>query len=1119
MSSDIKQIFSDRTGRRKIAFRVFIVTFFALASIIILCMAGSIIANKRLPELTLQEPRFVYSSGEENKPLSEPNISPLFNRHPHSASVFSTKRYAFLMDVSESSLASLKRNIQNLDFLIPAWVTLSAEGEIKFASGAEIRAVTKVTEGIASPITVLPLISDQDNENIVSRDLVGSPPARSKFLSNLVSFIENHNLGGAVISFSRLQSGNYSNYVDFLKEIASAFKSRQWQLAVTVPLHDTKFDYDAVANTADYIILNIFDEHSLPTQPGPIAGQAWFEKQLDERLRTIDEGKVIVTIGSYAYDWINKSEVREISVQEAWDLGKISQAKPHLESTSLNPSFSYSNPETGEKHSVWLLDAVTAYNQTAAALAMDVHGVALWKLGTEDPGVWSFFQRGRIPDVSVLEELKTVPFGYDVVYRGKGEALRVTGAEKTGERQIKYDSKWNLITEASLISLPESLTVTRWGATKAKKLALTFDDGPDPRYTRRILDILAEKNVKATFFVIGGSASTYPSILKRIFNDGHDIGNHTFTHPNLSLISRTQIELELNATQRFLEAALGINTLLFRPPYAEDIEPQTTDHAQSLFSATELGYTTVGMKIDPHDWALPTKGQIVTQVVAQANQGAGNIVLLHDAGGSREQTIQALSELIDKLRAQGYEFVTVHELLNLDREAVMPHIQANYGAVTKFNAIGFKTIDYLGSILSAIFIAALVLSASRLLIIGVAAIMHWRRSRRRNQITWQPSKVAVLVPAYNERETVCKTIRSLLTSTARNLEIIVVDDGSKDDTLKTLKRAFKRNHRVRIFAQPNGGKASALNFAIQKTDAEIVITLDADTIFASTAIELLVRHFHDPAVGAVAGAVFVGNQTNLITKLQALEYVVSQNFDRRALEMVNGITVVPGAIGAWRRQAIIEAGGFPSNTLAEDADATITLERNGWKVLAEPDAVACTEAPETIRAFMKQRLRWTFGLLQVAFKHRKLVGGKKAPGVAYGAIPNIVLFQYLLVLISPVMDVALIWNVIVVLIAAIMHPSEPTPLSFAETLRYWLALQTLELAASALALAMDKTKGAWKLLPYLLIQRFGYKQLLAWVAYKTTLSIIMGQVVGWGKLARTGNAALPQASKLAQSQS
>jgi peptidoglycan-N-acetylglucosamine deacetylase len=1123
MTPDIKQIFSDKTGRRKIAFRIFTMVLFALSLIIISCMAGSIIINNRLPELTLQEPRFVYSPGEDNKVLPEPNISPLFNRHPHSASVFSTKRYAFLIDFSESSMASLKRNIQNLDVLIAAWVTLSSpEGDIKVAPDAAIRAVTKVTEGIASPVKVLPLISDQDNENenetAVSRDVVSSPQARSKFLSNLTNFIESRNLGGAVISFSHLKSSNYADYVEFLKEIATAFKGRNWQLAVSVPLHDAKFDYDTVANTAGYIILNIFDEHSQPTQPGPIAGQAWFERQLDERLRTIDEGKVIIAIGSYAYEWINKNEVREISVQEAWDLGKISQAKPHLESTSLNTFFSYSNPENGEKHSVWLLDAITAYNQTAAALAMDVHGVALWKLGTEDPGVWTFFQRGRIPDVSVLEELKTVHSGYDVVYRGKGEALRVTGSEKTGERQIKYDSKPNLITEASLISFPESLTVTRWGATKAKKLALTFDDGPDPRYTQRILDVLAEKNVKATFFVIGGSASSYPSILKKVFNAGHDIGNHTFTHPNLSLISRTQIELELNATQKLLEATLGITTLLFRPPYAEDIEPQTTDHAQSLFSASELGYTTIGMKIDPHDWALPTKGQIVTQVVAQANQGAGNIVLLHDAGGNREQTIQALSELIDRLRAQGYEFVTVHELLNLDREAVMPHIRANYGAVMKFNAIGFKIIDYLGTSLSTIFIAALVLSATRLVVIGGAAIVHWRRSRRRDHVSWQPSKVAVLVPAYNERETVCKTIRSLLASTVRNLEVIVVDDGSKDDTLKILKRSFKRNNRVRIHTKPNGGKASALNFALQKTSADIVITLDADTIFEPAAIELLVRHFQDPAVGAVAGAVFVGNQNNLITKLQALEYIVSQNFDRRALEMVNGITVVPGAIGAWRRQAILDVGGFPANTLAEDADATITLECNGWKVLAEPNAVACTEAPETVKAFLKQRLRWTFGLLQVAFKHRKLLGGKRAPGVAYCAIPNIVLFQYLLVLISPVMDLALIWNVIVVLVATIMHPTEPTPLSFADTLRYWLALQTLELAASALALALDRTNGTWKLLPYLLIQRFGYKQLLAWIAYKTTLSIVMGQAVGWGKLARTGNAALPQTSRLAQGQ-
>jgi cellulose synthase/poly-beta-1,6-N-acetylglucosamine synthase-like glycosyltransferase/peptidoglycan/xylan/chitin deacetylase (PgdA/CDA1 family)/spore germination protein YaaH len=1120
VARDSKQIFFDKSGKRGRAFRNAVVGVSAIGILLLSCMAGSIIANPRLPSLNLQGPKLSFLSKELETRSSEPTVSQIFNRHPHSASVYNAKRYAFMADTGESSLTSFKRNFRNIEVLMPAWLNLVSDvGGITAASDATVRAVTNVTAPNASALTILPVISDQDLDN---QELVTSvlklPATRWNLLDGILKFVSDYNLGGVVVDFRKLQPGSFADFEQFVKEAAEALHSRKLQLVVTVPLHDPKFDYELVSNAADYLILNIFDEHFQPESPGPIAGQAWFEKQLDDRLRNLDGGKVIVTIGSYAYDWTENNEVREISIQDAWDLAKISQSKLRLEQTSLNPTFSFQNSETGEKHKVWLLDAISAYNQAAAALAMDVHGIALWKLGSEDPGVWTFFQRGRIPDLSSLDDLKIAQSGYDVVYRGYGEALRVTGEQKTGQRTIKYDPKSNLITEESITAFPEGLTVTRWGATKAKRIALTFDDGPDPRYTPRILDVLAKKNVKATFFVIGSSASNYPFLLKRIYTEGHDIGNHTFTHPNLSIISHTQVELELNATQRFVEATLGINTVLFRPPYAEDVEPQTVDHAQALVTATELGYTAVGMKIDPHDWASPTKAQIVTQVVAQANQGTGNVVLLHDAGGSREQTIQALSELIDRLSAQGYEFVTVHELLGLDREAVMPHSQANNQTVTKFNAVGFKLIDYLGWTLSAVFIAALALSAARLLLMGGAAFSHWLRNNRRKRSPWRPGSIAVLVPAYNERETVCKTIDSLLASTVTNLEIIVIDDGSKDDTLKILRRKFRGNPHVRVLTKENGGKSSALNYGLENTDAEILIALDADTIFAPDAIELLVRHFEDPKTGAVAGAVAVGNQVNLITKFQALEYIVSQNFDRRALEVVNGIVVVPGAIGAWRRQALLDAGGFPHNTLAEDADATITLECQGWKILVEPEAVARTEAPETIKAFMKQRFRWTFGLLQVAYKHRNVMTDQKARGVAYCAIPNIVLFQFLLVLISPVMDVALLWNVFVVIVGSIMHPSEPTPVSFTETLWYWAVLQSLELSASALALAFDKSKGRWKLLPLLLLQRFGYRQLLAWIALKAAVSILRGQLVGWGKLARSGNVALPQPD-MARSQS
>jgi cellulose synthase/poly-beta-1,6-N-acetylglucosamine synthase-like glycosyltransferase len=387
-----------------------------------------------------------------------------------------------------------------------------------------------------------------------------------------------------------------------------------------------------------------------------------------------------------------------------------------------------------------------------------------------------------------------------------------------------------------------------------------------------------------------------------------------------------------------------------------------------------------------------------------------------------------------------------------------------------------------------------------------AALLQSRRDKARAHLNWRPASLAVIVPAYNEEKVVCGSVAALLASTVTDFEVVVVDDGSSDRTVAVVCEAFAHEPRVRVYTKANGGKASALNFGLLQTRAEIVIALDADTVFEPDAIERLVRHFGDVNVGAVAGAAVVGNRINLLTRMQALEYITSQNLDRRALEMVNGITVVPGAIWAWRRAALIEAGGFPVNTLAEDADATIAVERAGWKVLNENSAVARTEAPETLAAFLKQRFRWMFGTLQVAYKHKGTMLRGEAHGVAYFALPNIFVFQFLLALISPVMDLMLLLTLIGAVRAGVMHPADGLPSGLAATAAYWSALQALEVTAAAIAFKLDGRRGCWRLLPLVIVQRFFYRQLIYWVAMRTALAAIKGRLVGWGKLARTGQA-------------
>jgi cellulose synthase/poly-beta-1,6-N-acetylglucosamine synthase-like glycosyltransferase len=377
-------------------------------------------------------------------------------------------------------------------------------------------------------------------------------------------------------------------------------------------------------------------------------------------------------------------------------------------------------------------------------------------------------------------------------------------------------------------------------------------------------------------------------------------------------------------------------------------------------------------------------------------------------------------------------------------------------------------------------------------------------------VSWTPRSIAVLVPGYNEEKVICKTVQSLLGSTiADRLEIIVIDDGSTDRTTEIVAETFADRANVRVFKKANGGKSAALNYGITKTEADVIVAIDADTMLEPEAIELLVRHFHDERLGAVAGNAVVGNQCNMITRMQALEYVTSQNLERRALEIVNAISVVPGAIGAWRKTALTEAGGYGHDTLAEDADLTIELERLGWQVIYEPRARALTEAPETLAAFLKQRFRWMFGTLQVAYKNLVRVRGLPAP-IALITIPNAFVFSFAFTLLAPIIDAMLLVSIFNMLFGDAGAEQFD---SLNRIAVYWLLFQAVDLMVAFLAIRMDCDRSNFALLPWILVQRFTYRQLLYWVAFRALLAAVKGQFVGWGKLIRTGTVALASAPR------
>ena len=553
-----------------------------------------------------------------------------------------------------------------------------------------------------------------------------------------------------------------------------------------------------------------YDEHyPSPGMPGPVASQDWFTDNLKAAIKVVPKDKLISAIGNYGYDWVHKPKrgplppgVKDINVtvQDAWLAARDSEADVDFDGDSLNPHISYLD-EHDLQHDIWFLDAVTALNQMRAAQSLGIQTFALWRLGSEDRSLWRVWD---IPGEAGAEnKLKDVPPGQDVDMEGNGEILRIEARPADGQRSITLDQPTGIITDQSFDSFPEPYRVARYGSSP-DKVAITFDDGPDPEWTPKILDVLKREQAPAAFFLIGIQADKFSDITDRIYREGHEIGNHTFTHPDISNISKGFMRaVELNLTEQLFASRLGIRTILFRPPYSIDAEPDTEDQVRPLETTQDMGYITIGDKIDPNDWRdnpRHSADQIVDRCrlahlppCAAGDIRCGNIILLHDGGGDREQTVLALPRIIAAVREKGLQIVPLHQLLGRTRAEVMPPIPSNQRWIARLNLFGFALFPLAFNAMTWIFFVGDVLMTGRLLFIGAFAIFDrlWpRRYGTPGDAAHYLPPVAVLVPAYNEEKVIVRTIRSALTSDYPNLRVIVIDDGSSDRTLEAARAAF-----------------------------------------------------------------------------------------------------------------------------------------------------------------------------------------------------------------------------------------------------------------------------------------------------------------------------------------
>nr|WSZ16802.1 glycosyltransferase [Streptomyces canus] len=697
------------------------------------------------------------------------------------------------------------------------------------------------------------------------------------------------------------------------------------------------------------------------------------------------------------------------------------------------------------------------------------------------PGAPDGSRRRRLPMRLLLPVLVLVALMAMLMLRG------YVHSEILADHRVRSEASTDKVPEKILDGGP--VIDTRSGrATSLKmpdrRLVLTFDDGPDPTWTPKVLDVLKKHHAHAVFFVTGTMASRYPDLVKRIVSEGHEVGLHTFNHPDLSFQSQKRIDWELSQNQLALAGAAGIRTSLFRPPYSSFADAMDDKSWPVTQYIGTRGYITVVNNTDSEDWQKPGVRQIIRN--ATPKNGKGAIVLMHDSGGDRHQTVQALDLFLPGMQDKGYKFDNLTEALDAPTahtavtgpelwkgKAWIFLVQASEH-ITDVLVVGLSII---GSLVIGRFVLMLLLSG-----------IHARRVRRKDFRWGEPvtQPVSVLVPAYNEAKCIESTVRSLMAS-EHPIEVLVIDDGSSDGTARIVEAMGLPN--VRVVRQLNAGKPAALNRGLANARHDIIVMMDGDTVFEPSTVRELVQPFGDPRVGAVAGNAKVGNRDSLIGAWQHIEYVMGFNLDRRMYDVLRCMPTIPGAVGAFRRSALERVGGMSDDTLAEDTDITMAMHRDGWRVVYAEKARAWTEAPESVQQLWSQRYRWSYGTMQAIWKHRKALV-ERGPSGRFGRVglPLVSLFMVVAPLLAPLIDVFLLYGVV-------FGPTEKTIVA-------WLGVLMIQLVCAAYAFRLDRERMTH--LISLPLQQILYRQLMYVVLLQSWITALTGGRLRWQKLRRTG---------------
>jgi len=594
-------------------------------------------------------------------------------------------------------------------------------------------------------------------------------------------------------------------------------------------------------------------------------------------------------------------------------------------------------------------------------------------------------------------------------------------------------------------------------------LGVALVDTGDTGAWDAVAAVLGAHGARATWFVRGSTVVDHGTAVTRVRDAGHELGVIGFSGRDLAGLPGWRLHVELSTTQAALVAREGVTVPLALMPAAA---------TRDTFDATAFG---TARAVGRDGYAV-----VVGTPPEQAQIGDIAVVPLDAQAPSR------LEALLGRVATTGGAGTAVSGYAGLDPAAINRPV-GGWGRANALAVVGgMRLAHHVSVAVTALFVPLTVLLGLRAVAGALLAVAHRRRQRRRRrrEVPWT-GPVTVVVPAYNEAAGIAATVRSLVASRwAPGVWVVVVDDGSTDGTAGIVEDL--RLPGVHVIRQPNQGKPAALNAGLAAARTDVVVLIDGDTVVEPTTIAELVAPFSDPRVGAVSGNAKVANRRSVLGRCQHVEYVIGFNLDRRMLDVFGAIPTVPGAAGAFRRRALHGVGGVSDDTLAEDTDLTIALQRAGWRVVYRDRAVAWTEAPSSIGDLWRQRYRWCYGTLQATWKHRRALVEGRAIGLV--GLPYALVYQVGLAVLAPVVDA-------VALVSLLTGGAGPI-------LAAWLAFTAVQVLLGVVAFRLDGER----LTPLWVVplQQVFYRQLMYLVVVQSVASAGAGSRLRWHKLRRLG---------------